>query len=211
MSGLFISFEGVDGCGKSTQSRNLAEYLRQKGYDVLVTREPGGCPISERIRELLLDPDNHSMTPEAEALLYAAARAQHVDEVIRPALEAGRVVILDRFLDSSYAYQGSGRGLGRALVEQINGPATGGLAPDLTFFLDFPPDKAFERMNRKSPPDRLERQDAAFFQRVYDDFVRIQESDPARVHRVDVSGTKQETQNKVRRIVDEFLKGRRRP
>lgn len=208
MSGLFITFEGVDGCGKSTQSSLLADYLRGRGHDVLVTREPGGCAIAEQVREMLLDPKNSSMTAEAEALLYAAARAQHVAEVIRPALAAGRTVISDRFLDSSYAYQGGGRGLGHDLVGSINQPAVGGLKPDLTFFLDFPPQKAFERMRRKVPHDRLERQDAAFFARLYDDFVRIQQEEPGRVRRVDVSGSKHETQQHIREIMDAYLAGR---
>lgn len=205
MAGLFISFEGVDGSGKSTQIRFLAEYLREKGLDVLVTREPGGCPISEQIRDLLLDPGSSSMTPVTEALLYAAARAQHVEEVIRPALAEGKFVISDRYLDSSLAYQGGGRGLGQEFVESVNAPAVHGLLPDITFFLDYPPDKAFERMHRKVPHDRLERQDAAFYERLYQTFVQIQQLDPERVRRIDVSGTKLETRDKVRRAMDEYL------
>lgn len=208
MAGLFITFEGVDGCGKSTQIGFLAEHLEKLGHDVLLTREPGGSDISEQIRSLLLDARNSSMTPETEALLYAAARAQHVEEVIRPALQAGKTVISDRFLDSSLAYQGGGRGLGHALILMLNAPAVGILRPDLTFFLDFPPQKAFERMRRTGQYDRLERQEAAFFERLYQDFQQIQAADPERVRRIDVSGSKQETQQKIRKVMDAFLRQR---
>lgn len=208
MAGLFITFEGVDGCGKSTQIGFLAEHLEKLGHDVLLTREPGGSDISEQIRSLLLDARNSSMTPETEALLYAAARAQHVEEVIRPALQAGKTVISDRFLDSSLAYQGGGRGLGHALILMLNAPAVGILRPDLTFFLDFPPQKAFERMRRTGQYDRLERQEAAFFERLYRDFQQIQAADPERVRRIDVSGSKQETQQKIRKVMDAFLRQR---
>lgn len=208
MAGLFITFEGVDGCGKSTQIGFLAEHLEKLGHDVLLTREPGGSDISEQIRSLLLDARNSSMTPETEALLYAAARAQHVEEVIRPALQAGKTVISDRFLDSSLAYQGGGRGLGHALILMLNAPGVGILRPDLTFFLDFPPQKAFERMRRTGQYDRLERQEAAFFERLYRDFQQIQAADPERVRRIDVSGSKQETQQKIRKVMDAFLRQR---
>lgn len=207
MAGAFITFEGVDGCGKTTHVRLLSEYLRDGGREVVLTREPGGCGISEQIRSLLLDPANAGMTPETEALLYAASRAQHVAEVIRPALERGCIVLSDRFLDSSLAYQGGGRCLGHEVVEAVNAPAVGDLAPDLTFFLDYPPRKAFERISRKAP-DRLERQDASFFDRLYADFRMIEKNDPGRVRRIDASGTEQETQQKIRAVLDAFLAGR---
>ena len=175
---------------------------------MLTTREPGGCDISEQIRELLLDPANREMTRETEALLYAAARAQHVAQVIRPALAEEKIVISDRYLDSSLAYQGGGRRLGHRVIEKMNGPAVKGLMPDITFFLDFPPQKAFQRMHRKGPHDRLEQQDAAFHERLYQDFLRIGKRDPQRVKRIDVSGTKHDTQAKIRAIMDDYLAGR---
>ena len=207
MAGVFVTFEGVDGCGKSTQIRLLSEYLTDRGWEVLTTREPGGCEISEQIRALLLDPANKEMTRETEALLYAAARAQHVAQIIRPALAEGKIVISDRYLDSSLAYQGGGRRLGHRLIEKINGPAVSGLKPDLTFFLDLPPHKAFERMHREGPHDRLEQQDAAFHERLYQEFLRIGKRDPQRVKRIDVSGSKDETQAKIRTMMDAYLTG----
>lgn len=207
MAGLFITFEGVDGSGKSTHAELLAECLRSMGQEVILTREPGGCGISEKIRDLLLDAENGAMTPQTEALLYAAARAQHVAEVIRPALEAGKTVISDRFLDSSLAYQGAGRQLGWTLIEQVNQPAVEEIRPDITFFLDYPPDLAFQRIERIAPLDRLEKQDAPFYERLYAEFVRLQEREPERIRRIDVSGTKQETQEKIQKEVRAFLAG----
>ncbi|WP_176238208.1 dTMP kinase, partial [Candidatus Hakubella thermalkaliphila] len=132
--GLLITFEGSDGAGKSTQIQLLQEYLREKGYQVIISREPGGTVIGERIREILKNPDFQEMSPVAEALLFAASRSQHVAEVVRPALEKGYIVLLDRYIDSSLAYQGFARGLGWKIVMEMNDWANGGLLPDLTFF-----------------------------------------------------------------------------
>lgn len=204
--GLFLSFEGTDGCGKSTQMRFLKEYLESCGYPVTVTREPGGCPLSEKIRDLLLDVQNADMQAETEALLYAAARVQHIETVILPALREGRIVLCDRYLDSSLAYQGVARGLGFRRILEINRYAVDRCMPDYTFFLDFEPEDAFLRMNPDKQPDRLEQEGEAFFHSVYRGFLQIVQADPKRVIRVDVSGSKFETRAKMREIMEGLLK-----
>lgn len=160
--GYFISFEGNDGSGKSTQARFLAKRLDACGYDVLLTREPGGTPVGEKVREVLLQRENMDMEAMTEALLFAAARAQHVRQVIRPALEQGRLVISDRFVDSSIAYQGAGRGLGMDLVRRINAPAVDGCMPDTTVFLRLDPKEGMKRRSRSGNIDRLEQEGDAF-------------------------------------------------
>lgn len=197
MRGLFISFEGMDGCGKSTQIRFLAEELKKRGYDVLTTREPGGCSISEQIRSILLNTENSEMSNETEALLYAAARAQHVNEIIKPALEEGKIVLSDRFLDSSLAYQGAGRELGVEKIFEIGVFSTGGLLPDKTFFLDFSPEKAFKRMNEHKKRDRLETENEEFYIKIYNCFKRLAETDPDRFIEIDASGDKFQTHRKI--------------
>ena len=205
MKGLFLTFEGVDGCGKSTQMRMLGEYLRERGVDCLTTREPGGCPVSEQIREILLNVENGDMNDETEALLYAAARAEHIDHVILPALRAGKVVLCDRYLDSSIAYQGYARGLGVEAVLAFNRYALERCMPDVTFFFDFTPEEARVRKRKRTSADRLERMDDRFFDRVYEGFVCAAERDPRRILRLEVEGTKYETQQKIRAIVDGLL------
>jgi len=180
---LLITFEGVDGSGKSTQVRCLAERLRQRGADPLVVREPGGTPLSERVRELLLEPglDIH---PRAELLLFSAARAHLVETAIRPALAAGRAVLCDRFYDSSTAYQGAGRGLAEPdFLAVLHRFATGGLVPDRTFVLDVPPEEAAARRGREE--DRMEAAGEAFFARVRDGYLRLAEAEPERVRLLD--------------------------
>lgn len=172
--GFFITFEGPDGCGKSTQVKLLAEHCRNLGYTVRLTREPGGPSISEKIRALLLDPENKEMCARAEALLYAASRAQHVEQTIRPAVEDGEVVICDRFMDSSIAYQAFGRELGDD-VRIINEFAVAGMQPDLTFFLDIDPEKGLMRAASHSKPDRLEQEKLEFHQKVYQGYQKIKE------------------------------------
>lgn len=163
---MFITLEGPDGAGKSTQLRLLGEALTQRGYDPLFTREPGGCPIAEAVRALLLDPKNADMTAQTEMLLYAAARAQHVRQVIRPALDAGRIVVCDRFLHSSLAYQGYGRGLGEEQVRAANAPALDGLEPDLILYFRLPEGVGLARKRADAPLDRIERERADFHRRV---------------------------------------------
>jgi dTMP kinase len=208
MRGLFITFEGVDGCGKSTQQRLLGEYLAGKGYDLVFTREPGGCALAEKIRSLLLDVENSDMDEKTEALLYAAARAQHIAQVIRPALDAGKIVLCDRFVDSSLAYQGVGRGLGIENIMEINRFAIDGIMPDKTFFLDFPPELAFERMSKKRVHDRLELEEMEFHKLLYKGFVELCGLYPGRVIRVDASGNKYETNEKIKKIMTDILSDR---
>ena len=165
--GLFVTFEGIDGCGKSTQVTALKDSLEKKGTKVIVIREPGATLIGEKIRSILLDKANSGMSSETELLLYEAARAQIVNEVIRPALKAGKVVICDRFYDSSVAYQGYARGLPLESIDSLNRFAAGGLEPDLTFLLDLPPQAARDRMNiREGSEDRLETEGLVFMEKV---------------------------------------------
>lgn len=164
--GFFLSMEGPDGCGKTTQANLLEQSLRQLGFDLVRTREPGGCPISEKIRQIILDTENAEMCGTCEALLYAASRAQHVHQVIRPAVEAGKVVLSDRFVDSSVAYQGGGRAMGVDMIRQINEPAVDGMLPDATVYLAIDHTTAMNRRLNASRPDRLEMESGAFHGRV---------------------------------------------
>lgn len=178
MKGLFITFEGIDGCGKSTQTALCREWLEGMGREVLMVREPGGTKIGEKIRELLLDKKNSSMAPMTELFLFEAARAQIVEETIKPAIASGKVVICDRFFDSSFAYQGCARGLGHERVTRLNMDATGGLAPDITFFLDISVADAIKRRNsRGEEKDRIESAGDAFQEKVRDGFVRAASED----------------------------------
>ena len=185
--GLFITLEGSDGCGKSTQIARLEALLRRQGFEVTLTREPGGCPISERVREVILSLDSQGMSSECEALLYAASRVEHVREVIEPALNCGKIVICDRFLDSSIAYQAYGRELGEAFIRQINAPAMRRVSPDVTILLEVDRESARRRMAQGAPLDRIEVEKEDFFQRVQAGYARVAEADPARVKRVDAS------------------------
>ncbi len=178
---MFISFEGLDGCGKTTQARLLADRLRASGSEVVLTREPGGTALGEEIRRLVLH--GGDVAPWAEAALYAASRAQHVDEVIRPALQRGAVVVCDRYVDSSVAYQGVGRGLGLEEVLELNLAAVGGLLPDLTVLLEIGVEDAAARVGHER--DRIEREDDGFRTRVAEGFRALAERFPARYVVVD--------------------------
>ncbi len=182
--GIFITFEGADGAGKSTQIQLAKEYLEKRGLEPLMTREPGGTSISEKLRDILLDRDNSEMSPIAEMLIYASARAQLVAEVIKPAMDKGRVIICDRFLDSSIAYQGYGRGLGD-VVEEVNRVAVDGMLPDITFFLDIDP--AVGRARIKGGMDRLEQEKLDFHYRVYEGYKAVAAASPNRVIVIDAS------------------------
>jgi dTMP kinase len=175
MKGLFITFEGPDGAGKTTQINLLKEHLEAKGKDVIVTREPGGTFISEQIREVILDPDNKGMNPVCEAMLYAASRAQLVGEVIIPALKEGRTVISDRFVDSSIIYQGYARELGEDLVESINNYAIQGQEPDLTFLIMISPENGINRKHKGGKLDRLEQENILFHKKVFEGYNRIKD------------------------------------
>ncbi len=169
MRGIFISVEGGDGAGKSTQLANIKQYMEERNISAVFTREPGGTEIAEKIRDIILDPANEGMEDLTEALLYAASRAEHVRKVIAPALEDGLVVVCDRFVDSSIAYQGYGRGLGK-VVEMINEPAVNGYIPDLTIFLDLEPEVAMGRISNRGH-DRLETEAADFHERVHQGYL----------------------------------------
>lgn len=171
-TGKFITIEGCDGCGKSTQTERLKEYFDKHGFAYVSTREPGGGKISEAIRELILDGKNAEMTDECEALLYAAARVQHLSDTVAPALEAGKIVLCDRYVDSSFAYQAAGRGLGDKFVASINAYAIERFTPDATIFIDLPPREAFLRKHGADKNDRMELAGEAFHERVYRGFLK---------------------------------------
>ena len=171
--GKFITFEGCDGCGKSTQLKMLSDYLTKENIPHIFTREPGGGKISEAIREILLNGKNMEMTDACEALLYAAARVQHLSDRVQPALEEGKLVICDRYVDSSLAYQAYARGLGVEFVEQINGYALKHYTPDVTIFIDLTPEEAFLRKHGADENDRLEKAGLDFHKRVYEGYKAV--------------------------------------
>ena len=205
MKGVFITFEGIDGCGKSTQTSMCKTWLEELGRTVLLVREPGGTKIGERIRELLLDKKNSSMAPLTELFLFEAARAQIVEEVIKPALSEGKIVICDRFFDSSYAYQGCARGLGPEMVSRLNMDATGGLAPDITFFLDISVEGAIKRRNvRGEEKDRIESAGDAFQEKVRQGFIRAASED-GRIVTVDASLSPDEIFAQIREKIEALI------
>ena len=183
--GKFITFEGCDGCGKSTQLRKFSEYLTEKGIAHIFTREPGGGKISEQIREILLNGKNMEMTDECEALLYAAARVQHLADRVEPALSEGQLVICDRYVDSSFAYQACARGLGMDFIGKINAFALEKYLPDATVFLDLTPEEAFARKHGADENDRLEKAGLAFHKRVYEGYDALAKAYPDRILRID--------------------------
>lgn len=204
MGGLFITFEGSEGAGKSTQLARLVEALQGVGIAAVVTREPGGTPLGTRVREVLLDPelDMHALP---EFLLYSASRAQLVQDVIRPALERGEVVICDRYFDSSLAYQGAGRGLPLPLLQSVTREVTGGLKPDLTILLDLDPVTGLERAARRGQPDRLERADLSFHQRVRQGFLDLARQEPQRFTVLDATHPPERTAQAVWKAVQAHL------
>ena len=203
MKGKFISFEGSEGCGKSTQSRLLYEYLKKKGYRVVYVREPGGTKISEKIRKILLDPKNH-ITPLSEMLLYMAARAQIVNEIIRPTLSKGKIVICDRFLDSTVAYQGYGLGIDIKTIKYMGDFLTGDIKPNLTILLDLPTRNGLRARGRIK--DRIEKRSLAYHFRVRRGYLKIASFESKRIKIVKVAKDKSVTQKKIRELVLGLIK-----
>lgn len=201
--GVFISMEGSDGSGKSTQIKLLCEYLKELGRDTVLTREPGGTFVGEKIRAIILDKEHHEMGDRAESLLFAASRAQHVDQVIKPALERGQTVVCDRFIDSSIAYQGFGRELGDS-VRLINEYAVDGCFPDITLLLLVDPKTGKERIAKKDL-DRLELMDISFHEKVYQGYLELMKLYPDRIVAIDGKGTVDEIAKEIRKQVDKLL------
>jgi dTMP kinase len=215
--GTFITFEGIDGSGKSTQLRILGNFLRANGCDALLTREPGGTTVGVRLRAALLDDTLGEVDPLTELLVFAADRAQHVRRVVRPALEAGRVVISDRYADATVAYQGAGRGFAPELITQIVELATEGLRPDLTLLFDVSIGESTNRTTRRStsrsstartPRDRLDIENADFHTRVRDAYLQIALAEPERVKLIDSSGPVETTHERVKEVIIPFLQSR---
>lgn len=207
--GFLLSFEGIEGCGKTTQLNHLARRLRALGYHVVETREPGGVPISEQIRTILLAPSNRGMDTRSEVLLYLASRAQHVAEKVRPALEKGAVVLCDRFVDATMAYQGYGRGLGPRTISSLNRFASGGLRPDLSIILDVPVSLGLARKRRVGHLDRLDRESETFHQAVRSGYLRIAKETPRRVRVVDGTVPTSAVTAAIERIVHPRLRARK--
>ncbi|WP_155287120.1 dTMP kinase [Lacticaseibacillus zhaodongensis] len=211
MTTRFITFEGPDGAGKDSVLDIVIPQVREHLHrELVVTREPGGDHIAEQIRDLILDPDNKAMDERTEALLYAASRRQHLQAVIEPALARGGVVICDRFVDSSIAYQGAGRGIGEQAVADLNGFATNGRTPDLTIYLDVPAAVGLERIrtHRKNQQyDRLDQEEAAFHERVHDAYLRLVHNNPQRIVTVDATAALQDVAAETLSILRAHLAG----
>jgi dTMP kinase len=211
VAGTFITFEGIDGSGKSTQLRMLANFLKQKGCAVLLTREPGGTSVGNRLRAALLDAQEE-VDPLTELLVFAADRAQHVRRVLRPALEAGQVVFSDRYADATAAYQGAGRGFSPELISEIIELATEGLKPDLTLLFDLSVDdstaRTRRRTNGKQQGDRLDSEDAEFHNRVRDAYLRLARAEPERIKIIETNQPVELTHQRVKEIVLPFLRNR---
>ena len=203
MSGLFITLEGVEGSGKTTQLDRLKAHLESQGHAVDAMREPGGTAISEAIRTILLDPAHKEMSPATELLLYEAARAQLVAERIRPALEAGTFVLCDRFVDSTLAYQGGGRGLPEDMLRSLHDVATESLWPDVTIFVDVPVAEGLARIGRSRDLDRIELEETDFHERVRAMFANLADRESARIHRVDGTQSEEDVAQAIHAIVDE--------
>lgn len=208
MRGKFISFEGIEGTGKSTQAKLLQQSLTGLGYEVILTEEPGGTLISLRIREVLLSVDHSNMKPLTELLLYNAARAQHIEEVILPALSRGAVVITDRFTDSTFAYQGYGRGIVLNLLESIDKIATNGLRPDMTILLDLDVETGLKRNRRINKTDRLELEDVEFHERVRKGYHELAAKEPERIKVLDASGGIEGLRIVIAKTISDFISGR---
>ncbi len=205
MRGCFITLEGGEGAGKSSNLDFVRRFLEQHGREVLVTREPGGTPLGESIRELLLDRHNSTISDDTELLLMFAARAQHLAQLIRPALERGEWVLCDRFTDATYAYQGGGRGIPRERIAQLEQWVQQGLQPDLTLLLDIPVGEGLARAGRRSTPDRFEQEQVAFFERVRAAYLHQAQRYPERYRVVDASRPLEQVQRSLAEVLSEWL------
>lgn len=199
--GIFITFEGIEGSGKSTQAEILAQALRSAGYRVKLTKEPGGTPLGNAIRRILLKSRRLNIKPLSELFLYLAERHQHVEEVIREFLKKKYIVISDRFSDSSIAYQGYGRNLGEPLVSNLDSMSRGGILPDLTILLDCPVTQGIKRARKKGPPDRIEREDRAFHERVRQGFLDLAKKEKERIVVIKANGSEAVIARKIMEIV----------
>lgn len=212
MTGTFITFEGIEGSGKSTQIALLANYLTARGIRNVLTREPGGTLIGDQVRKILLDPANRSLDPAAELLLYAASRAQHLREIILPALANGMTILCDRFSDATLAYQGYGRGLDIEMIRSLDRIVTTGMRPDLTILFDIEATMGISRARGRNnslgleAEARFENEALAFHDRVRQGYLKLVAQEPDRIRIVDASGTSEAVQEQVRKIVDEWLR-----
>ncbi|MFX0549641.1 dTMP kinase [Hathewaya histolytica] len=205
--GVFITLEGGEGVGKTTQIKNIEEYFKQNNISYISTREPGGIKISEKIREIILDKSNTDMDERTEALLYAAARRQHLADKVIPALKEGRIVICDRFIDSSLAYQGFARGIGMKEVLAINEFAIEECMPDLTIYLDIEPVKGIQRVkNRKGEINRLDLESLSFHEKVREGYLKLLEVYPNRIKKISAEGTEEEVFYKIKELIGNSIK-----
>lgn len=207
MQGIFITFEGIDGSGKDTQAKLLAKYFKNKGYSVIRTREPGGTSIGEKIRKILLSPKISRVDQRAEVLLFAASRAQIVSNIIKPALEKGKIVISNRYVDSSYAYQGIARKMGLDWVIEINKWATQGLLPDITFFLDIPEELGLKRVDKsRNIRDKIEKDGEIFQKKVREGYYKLAKLFPERYRIIDANRNEDLIQKDIKKEVNKFIK-----
>lgn len=207
MQGIFITFEGIDGSGKDTQAKLLAKYFKNKGYSVIRTREPGGTSIGEKIRKILLSPKISRVDQRAEVLLFAASRAQIVSNIIKPALEKGKIVISNRYVDSSYAYQGIARKMGLDWVIEINKWATQGLLPDITFFLDIPEELGLKRVDKsRNIRDKIEKDGEIFQKKVREGYYKLAKLFPERYRIIDANRNEDLIQKDIKKEVDKFIR-----
>ncbi|MCL5037303.1 MAG: dTMP kinase [Chloroflexi bacterium] len=215
-AGIFITFEGIEGCGKTTQSDMLYNYLIGQGYPAMFTREPGGTPVGEAVRKILADTKHKDMLPITETLLFSAARYQHVNQVIRPSLEEGMIIISDRFADATVAYQGFGRKVPMDLIRELNQVATWGVWPNLTVLLDIDPVLAFERLRGRLEQtsqdlDRIEQETVEFFRNVREGYLQLATDDPARIKTVEAAGDPDEVHQRILDLIRPHLRAYGRP
>jgi dTMP kinase len=209
LRGKFITFEGIDGSGKSTQLRLLADDLRFRGFNVLTTQEPGGTPLGRRLRQAFLETEEN-VAPMAELLCYAADRAQHVEFLIKPALAAGKIVISDRYADATAAYQGAGRGFSETIIKQVIKLATGGLKPDLTVFFDLPVGLSLQRTNKRDEmgelKNRLDKENSEFYERVREAYLQIIAKEPKRFRVIDATKSVEEIHAEALEVLTKYLR-----